>query len=91
MNGKTFNIVDLVFYPLGNTGTGFSITDEGLLSVASALDAETASVYSLEITATDRDSAQPLSSTAKVSITVTGSQMLIPSFLGVNFSVFCCS
>ena len=56
----------------GNTGTGFSITDDGLLSVATALDAETTSFYSLEITATDRHSTQPLSGTAKVSVTVTG-------------------
>ena len=56
----------------GNTGTGFSITDDGLLSVATALDAETTFFYSLEITATDRHSTQPLSSTAKVSVTVTG-------------------
>ena len=56
----------------GNTGTGFSITDDGLLSVATALDAETTSFYSLEITATDRHSTQSLSGTAKVSVTVTG-------------------
>lgn len=40
--------------------------------MATALDAETASFYSLEITATDRHSTHPLSSTAKVSVTVTG-------------------
>ena len=62
----------LYFYWSGNTGTGFSITDDGLLSVATALDAETTSFCSLEITATDRHSTQPLSSTAKVSVTVTG-------------------
>lgn len=56
----------------GNSGTGFSITDEGFLGVATALDAETTSFYSLEITATDRHSTQPLSNTAKVSVTVTG-------------------
>lgn len=42
------------------------------MSVATALDAETTSFYSLEITATDRHPTQPLSSTAKVSVTVTG-------------------
>jgi len=40
--------------------------------VATALNAETTPFYSLEITATDRHSTQPLSSTAKVSVTVTG-------------------
>jgi len=60
------------FYSSGNTGTGFSINDDGLLSVATALDAETTSFYSLEITATDRHSTEPLSSIAKVSVTVTG-------------------
>ena len=40
--------------------------------MATALDAETTSFYSLEITATDRHSTHPLSSTAKVSVTVTG-------------------
>lgn len=40
--------------------------------MATALDAETTSFYSLEITATDRHSTQPLSSIAKVSVTVTG-------------------
>ena len=61
----------------GNTGTGFSITDEGFLNVASTLDAETTSFYSLEITATDRHSTQPLSGLAKVSITITGIDMLL--------------
>ena len=42
------------------------------MSVATALDAETTSFYSLEITATDRHSTQPLSRTAKVSVKVTG-------------------
>lgn len=42
------------------------------MSVATALDTETTSFYSLEITATDRHSTHPLSSTAKVSVTVTG-------------------
>lgn len=58
--------------PEGNVGTGFSISDEGFLSVASALEAETTSFYSLEITATDRHPSQPLSNTAKVTVTVTG-------------------
>ena len=61
----------------GNTGTGFSITDEGFLNVASTLDAETTWFYSLEITATDRHSTQPLSGLAKVSITITGMDMLL--------------
>ena len=68
----TLHNILLHFFLSGNTGTGFSITDDGLLSVATALDAETTSFYSLEITATDRHSTQPLSSTAKVSVTVTG-------------------
>ncbi|KAJ7379359.1 Protocadherin Fat 4 [Desmophyllum pertusum] len=64
----------------GNTGTGFSITDEGYLSVASSLDAETTYFYSLEITATDRHSIQPLSNTAKVSVTVTDVNEHTPQF-----------
>ncbi len=74
INSYTTHNILLHFYPSGNTGTGFSITDEGFLSVATALDAETTSFYSLEITATDRHPTQPLSSTAKVSVTVTGKQ-----------------
>lgn len=57
---------------LGNTNTGFSISDTGIISVATTLDIETTQTYSLVVKATDQNVISPLSSTAHVTIQITG-------------------
>ncbi|KAK3732012.1 hypothetical protein QZH41_016882, partial [Actinostola sp. cb2023] len=64
----------------GNTNTGFSINDAGIVTIATSLDMETTQTYSLVVIATDQNVISPLTSNAQVTITITDINEHTPTF-----------